>query len=148
MQAVMLRPPQVYSFLDINPCAPGHALVIPKKCYEFLHEVPEETSAAIGRVLPRIAKAVMQATGTSEYNILQNNGAGAHQVRGGVASLAGVAMSPEMSENPHLSVASRPYFGGCDQCVQPDVVNNTTTGASGRKHRRAVACLLRVLLGA
>mmetsp|Transcript_52377 Transcript_52377/g.150950 ORF Transcript_52377/g.150950 Transcript_52377/m.150950 type:complete len:136 (-) Transcript_52377:114-521(-) len=69
----------VYAFLDINPLAPGHTLVIPKKCYEFLHEVPEETSAAIGRVLPRIAKAVMQASGTAEYNILQNNGSGAHQ---------------------------------------------------------------------
>mmetsp|Transcript_47654 Transcript_47654/g.94320 ORF Transcript_47654/g.94320 Transcript_47654/m.94320 type:complete len:138 (+) Transcript_47654:75-488(+) len=70
----------VFAFLDINPLSPGHALVIPKKCYEFLHEVPEETSAAIGRVLPRIAKAVMDATGTKEYNILQNNGSLAHQV--------------------------------------------------------------------
>merc|ERR1719436_858421 len=69
----------VYSFMDINPCSKGHVLVIPKKCYEFLHEVPEETSAAIGRVLPRIAKAVMDATGTKEYNILQNNGSLAHQ---------------------------------------------------------------------
>merc|ERR1719221_1679415 len=69
----------VYSFMDINPCSKGHVLVIPKVCYEFLHEVPEETSAAIGRVLPRIAKAVMEATGTKEYNILQNNGPTAHQ---------------------------------------------------------------------
>eukprot|EP00929_Paragymnodinium_shiwhaense_P046377 TRINITY_DN23604_c0_g1_i1.p2 TRINITY_DN23604_c0_g1~~TRINITY_DN23604_c0_g1_i1.p2 ORF type:complete len:146 (+),score=28.11 TRINITY_DN23604_c0_g1_i1:24-440(+) len=71
----------VYSFLDINPLSPGHALVIPKIKYEFLHEVPEETSAAIGRVLPKIAKAIMTATGSSEYNILQNNGKGAHQAR-------------------------------------------------------------------
>merc|ERR1719436_628013 len=69
----------VYSFLDINPLSPGHVLVIPKKCYELLHEVPEETSAAIGRALPRIAKAVMDATETTDYNILQNNGASAHQ---------------------------------------------------------------------
>eukprot|EP00928_Gymnodinium_smaydae_P020567 TRINITY_DN17947_c0_g1_i1.p1 TRINITY_DN17947_c0_g1~~TRINITY_DN17947_c0_g1_i1.p1 ORF type:complete len:160 (+),score=43.58 TRINITY_DN17947_c0_g1_i1:71-481(+) len=69
----------VYAFLDINPLSPGHALVIPKKCYEFLHEVPENTSAAIGRVLPKIAKAVMTATGTKDYNILQNNGSAAHQ---------------------------------------------------------------------
>merc|ERR1719401_2504626 len=69
----------VYSFLDINPCSKGHCLVIPKKCYEFLHQVPEEESAAIGRVLPKIAKAVMDATGTQDYNILQNNGSRAHQ---------------------------------------------------------------------
>merc|ERR1712194_687273 len=54
-------------------------LVIPKKCYEFLHEVPPETSAAIGRVLPLLAKAVMEATGSTQYNILQNNGSLAHQ---------------------------------------------------------------------
>merc|ERR1711879_988587 len=69
----------VYAFLDINPLSKGHTLVIPKKCYEFLHEVPEETSAAIGRVLPRIAKAVMKVSGCADYNILQNNGRAAHQ---------------------------------------------------------------------
>mmetsp|Transcript_123823 Transcript_123823/g.194222 ORF Transcript_123823/g.194222 Transcript_123823/m.194222 type:complete len:138 (-) Transcript_123823:35-448(-) len=69
----------VYSFLDINPLSPGHTLVIPKKCYEFIHEVPEDEAAAIGRVLPKIAKAVKEATGTEDYNILQNNGSAAHQ---------------------------------------------------------------------
>ena len=69
----------VYSFLDINPLAPGHTLVIPKKKYVKLHEVPEEEAAAIGRVLPRIARAVVAATGCEDYNILQNNGRSAHQ---------------------------------------------------------------------
>mmetsp|Transcript_5026 Transcript_5026/g.6116 ORF Transcript_5026/g.6116 Transcript_5026/m.6116 type:complete len:138 (-) Transcript_5026:1332-1745(-) len=69
----------VYSFLDINPLAPGHTLVIPKKKYTKIHEVPDETAAAIGRVLPRIARAVMKATGCENYNILQNNGRPAHQ---------------------------------------------------------------------
>eukprot|EP00941_MAST-03F_sp_MAST-3F-sp1_P003855 g3855.t1 len=71
--------PLVYAFMDINPLSRGHCLVIPKKKYEFLHEMPEETSAAIGRVLPRIAKAVMKVTGCKDYNILQNNGKNAHQ---------------------------------------------------------------------
>ena len=35
--------------------------------------------AAIGRVLPRLAEAVVQATGTTAYNVLQNNGSEAHQ---------------------------------------------------------------------
>jgi histidine triad (HIT) family protein len=30
-------------------------------------------------VLPRLARAVMAATGATAYNILQNNGAAAHQ---------------------------------------------------------------------
>ena len=33
----------------------------------------------MGRVLPRIARAVVAATGTRDYNVLQNNGAAAHQ---------------------------------------------------------------------
>ena len=69
----------VYAFLDINPLAPGHTLLIPKVKYETLDQVPEETAAAIGRALPALARAVMKATGTKDYNILQNNGRPAHQ---------------------------------------------------------------------
>ena len=69
----------VYSFLDINPISHGHTLVIPREAKERLHELSDESSAAIGRVLPRICRAVMSATGAVDYNILQNNGAPAHQ---------------------------------------------------------------------
>lgn len=69
----------VLSFLDINPLSTGHTLVIPKEPAVTLDKLSDEASAAIGRVLPRIARAVMAATGTTEYNILQNNGPGAHQ---------------------------------------------------------------------
>lgn len=69
----------VFSFLDIGPLSTGHTLVIPKEPAEKLHELSEESAAAIGRVLPRIAKAVMAATGAADYNVLQNNGAPAHQ---------------------------------------------------------------------
>jgi histidine triad (HIT) family protein len=70
---------QVLAFLDINPIAPGHTLVIPKQRKAFLHELDDEFAAAIGRVLPRIARAAMAASGATEYNVLQNNGRGAHQ---------------------------------------------------------------------
>lgn len=70
---------EVLAFLDINPLAPGHTLVIPKQRVACVHELDDEQAAAIGRVLPRLARAVLAATGASEYNILQNNGRGAHQ---------------------------------------------------------------------
>ncbi|MDQ3365565.1 MAG: HIT family protein [Myxococcota bacterium] len=70
---------RVLAFLDINPIARGHTLVIPREAAETLDQLSEESAAAIGRVLPRIARAVMIATGARDYNILQNNGAGAHQ---------------------------------------------------------------------
>lgn len=69
----------VLAFLDISPLAPGHTLVIPKQRKAFLHELDDESAAAIGRVLPRVARAVMAASGATEYNVLQNNGRGAHQ---------------------------------------------------------------------
>ena len=70
----------VFAFLDIGPLSHGHTLVIPKEAKAYLHELSDDSTAAIGRVLPRLARAVMQATGATDYNILQNNGTAAHQV--------------------------------------------------------------------
>lgn len=70
----------VLAFLDIGPLAPGHTLVIPKERKAFLHELSDGAAAAIGRVLPKLARAVLAATGATDYNILQNNGSAAHQV--------------------------------------------------------------------
>jgi len=69
----------VLAFLDVNPLAPGHTLVIPKEAVARVDQLSDASGAAIGRVLPRIARAVMEATGATDYNILQNNGAAAHQ---------------------------------------------------------------------
>ncbi len=70
---------QVLAFLDIFPISRGHTLVIPKEPAVRLHELSDASSAAIGAVLPRICRAVLRATGAVDYNILQNNGAAAHQ---------------------------------------------------------------------
>ena len=69
----------VLAFLDVGPLSKGHTLVIPKEPAVTLDALDDESAAAIGRVLPRLCRAVMKATGTSAYNILQNNGADAHQ---------------------------------------------------------------------
>jgi histidine triad (HIT) family protein len=68
------------AFLDIGPLSRGHTLVIPKERKAFLHELSDESAAAVGRMLPRLCRAVVQATGASAYNLLQNNGSEAHQV--------------------------------------------------------------------
>jgi histidine triad (HIT) family protein len=69
----------VLSFLDIAPVSPGHTLVIPKEPARTLDELSEDSAAALGRVLPRICRAVKRVTGTAAYNVLQNNEAQAHQ---------------------------------------------------------------------
>jgi histidine triad (HIT) family protein len=70
----------VLAFLDVGPLSRGHTLVIPKETAVTLDELSDEASAAIGRVLPRLCRAVMKATGAKAYNVLQNNGSLAHQV--------------------------------------------------------------------
>ena len=69
----------VLAFLDVNPLSRGHTLVIPKEPAETLDQLSDDAAAAVGRALPRIARAVLAATGARAYNILQNNGATAHQ---------------------------------------------------------------------
>ena len=69
----------VLAFLDIGPLSRGHTLVIPKEAATTLDQLSDEASAAIGRVLPRLCRAVKKVTGTDQYNILQNNGPLAHQ---------------------------------------------------------------------
>lgn len=70
---------RVFAFLDIGPLSTGHTLVIPKEPAATLDALSDESAAAIGRVLPRLCRAVMQATGAEAYNVLQNNGPQAHQ---------------------------------------------------------------------
>jgi histidine triad (HIT) family protein len=70
---------RVFAFLDINPLSKGHTLVVPKESKAHLHELSDESAAAIGRVLPRLCRAVLKATGATAYNVLQNNGEAAHQ---------------------------------------------------------------------
>ncbi|HSD90355.1 MAG TPA: HIT family protein [Kofleriaceae bacterium] len=69
----------VLAFLDVNPISRGHTLVIPKESAETLDQLSDDAAAAIGRVLPRLSRAVLAATGASAFNVLQNNLPLAHQ---------------------------------------------------------------------
>lgn len=69
----------VLAFLDINPLAEGHTLVVPKRQVQRLDQLAPDEAAELGRVLGAIAQRVLAATGTADYNILQNNGSAAGQ---------------------------------------------------------------------
>ncbi|MBL4590852.1 MAG: HIT family protein [Phycisphaerales bacterium] len=69
----------VIAILDIGPLSEGHTLVIPKEPAATMDELSDGHAAALGRVLPRIARAIKKVTGAESYNILQNNGADAGQ---------------------------------------------------------------------
>ena len=69
----------VLAFLDVAPLSRGHTLVIPKEPVASLHELSPASAAALGEALVKVSQAVVKATGTSQYNILQNNGERANQ---------------------------------------------------------------------
>ena len=69
----------VFAFLDINPASVGHTLVVPKEQSATLDGLSDEACAAVGKVLPRISRAVLAASGARDFNVLQNNGEAAFQ---------------------------------------------------------------------
>ena len=70
----------VMAFLDARPVNEGHTLVISKKHYENIHEIPDEELAKVFKVAKRVAAAVMKSEKAEGIRILQNNGQAANQV--------------------------------------------------------------------
>ncbi len=69
----------VFAFLDIGPLTRGHCLVIPKAHYRNVMEIEPEVLAAVSSRLPRMARAVLAATGAKACHVLLNNGVDALQ---------------------------------------------------------------------
>ena len=68
------------AFLDINPCAAGHTLVIPKLEVERLEDLPETQTMSLMRTIQQVAKAVSTTFDGIDYNLILNNGVNAGQV--------------------------------------------------------------------
>jgi len=68
------------AILDIRPINEGHTLVIPKKHYENLYEIPDEEVAYLFKIVKKVASAVKKATNADGISIFQNNGRAAGQV--------------------------------------------------------------------
>ena len=69
----------VLAFLDLAPVHPGHALIIPKTHHANMMEFPCELAPAVFSALKKVGAAVMEATGASGINVMQNNGLDAGQ---------------------------------------------------------------------
>lgn len=67
------------AFLDINPVAPGHALVVPKFHSEDLFATPEEWLSATVLAARKVAAAVHETLRPHGLNLVQANGPGAAQ---------------------------------------------------------------------
>ena len=68
------------AFLDIRPINEGHTLVIPKKHYKNIYEIPDEELAHLFKIVKKIATAVKQNIDADGVSVYQNNGHAAGQV--------------------------------------------------------------------
>ena len=69
----------VLAFLDANPLAAGHTLVIPKDHYHRLNDVPDDVAADLYSVLHEIVPAVEEAVDAPATTVAFNNGEEAGQ---------------------------------------------------------------------
>ena len=70
---------QVLAFLDVNPTAYGHTLVIPKKHYESFVECSSDDLNHVMEVAQKIAKKMQENLHCDGINILSNVGEQAGQ---------------------------------------------------------------------
>jgi histidine triad (HIT) family protein len=77
--AKVLETDAVVAFLDIQPAAPGHLLVVPKEHHANLADTPDEVASELGAILPRLVRAVRKAVGAPALNVVANTGREAGQ---------------------------------------------------------------------
>ena len=75
----ILENESVYAFLDIHPISKYHTLVIPKKHYVNILDIPEDELQAVIAAVREIAKLYETKLGIKNLQILSNNGAEAQQ---------------------------------------------------------------------
>jgi histidine triad (HIT) family protein len=69
----------VMAFLDIRPQNDGHTLVIPKKHYATIYDVPDEEVAHVYKVVKKVAIAIKKGVNVQGISITQHNEAAAGQ---------------------------------------------------------------------
>lgn len=69
----------VYAFLDIHPASKYHTLVIPKKHYTNIFDIPEKELKAIISVVKKVSKLYEEKLGIHNIQIISNSGAEAQQ---------------------------------------------------------------------
>ncbi len=67
------------AFMDVNPGARGHLLVVPREHATDLHAISDEDLAAVARTARDMAAKAVDRLGAEGVNIIQNNGAAAWQ---------------------------------------------------------------------
>src|SRR5262249_18319738 len=76
--AVVYEEHEMLAFRDINPVAPTHVLLIPKKHVAGVGDAADEDAALLGSMIVRLGR-IAKELGLSDYRVVSNHGAGAGQ---------------------------------------------------------------------
>lgn len=68
-----------FAFLDINPRNPGHALVVPKKHYETIFDIPEKDVCNLFKSVKKVSAAIKKGMKADGISIAQSNETAAGQ---------------------------------------------------------------------
>lgn len=71
---------KIIVFLDKYPIDEGHTLIVPKKHYERITDMPNDEINAVFTAVSPVARSMMTATGGVAFNVAQNNGREAMQI--------------------------------------------------------------------
>lgn len=107
----------ILAFLDISQVTPGHTLVIPKKHVRNVLEMSSDDAAQLFSYVPKLAKAVKQATQANGLNIINNNEAAAGQS----VFHTHIHLIPRFDENDDLKLSfieHEPDFEALTQLAQ------------------------------
>jgi len=64
----------VYAFLDINPASRYHTLIIPKKHYENIFDIPDNALREVTSVVGKLSKLYNNKLGINNLQIVNSNG--------------------------------------------------------------------------
>lgn len=64
----------VMAFLDVNPDCDGHTLIIPKKHYKDINDIPDDVLTHVYKVAKNISNTLIKKLGATGISYLQNNG--------------------------------------------------------------------------
>ena len=76
--SIVYEDDRALAFRDINPQAPVHVLVIPKKAIEKVSDIRKEDEELVGHLFS-VAREVAAKEKLADYRLVVNNGAGAGQ---------------------------------------------------------------------
>jgi histidine triad (HIT) family protein len=78
--SIVYEDERVIAFMSIQPINVGHTLVVPKKHYENIYDLPEEDIAYLYKIVKKLSHAVQKAVNAEGIRTVQNNGEAAGQV--------------------------------------------------------------------